>query len=119
MEEKESRIVKKGEVFWAELGENEGHVQSGRRPVLIIGNNTANRFSGVVTVLPISGRIEKLNAIPTHVKLNSALRGESIVLPEQIRTISKEQLVSSCIYRLTDDEQQTVDQALLKQLGLS
>lgn len=115
----ENRIVKKGEVFWADLGECEGHVQSGRRPVLVLGNDTANRFSGVVTVLPISARIEKLHAIPTHVKLNSVLKTDSIVLPEQIRTISKEQLVSGCIYRLTDVEQDTVDQALLKQLGLS
>ena len=115
----ESRVVKKGEVFWADLGENEGHVQSGRRPVLVLGNDTANRFSGVVTILPISGRVEKLNSIPTHIKLNSALRCECIVLPEQIRTIAKEQLVSGCIYRLTDDEQSKVDQALIKQLGLS
>lgn len=97
----QTKTVKKGEVFWADLGENEGHVQSGRRPVLVLGNDTANRFSGVVTVLPISARIEKLHAIPTHVKLNSVLKTDSIVLPEQIRTISKEQLVSGCIYRLT------------------
>ena len=115
----ECKIVKKGEVFWADLGQTEGHVQSGRRPVLVIGNDMANRFSSVVTVLPMSARIEKLHAISTHIKLNSALRCESIVLPEQIRTISKEQLVSGCIYRLTDDEKESVDQALLKQLGLS
>lgn len=113
------KIVKKGEVFWADLGECEGHVQSGNRPVLVLGNAAANRFSSVVTILPISTKVEKLHAIPTHVLLKSALSRDSIVLTEQIRTIPKEHLLGGCIYRLTSNEQSAVDKALLKQLGIA
>lgn len=107
----------KGDIFWAELPESGRHIQTGRRPVLIVGNEKANRYSDIVTVIPITGRVEKADVIPTHVCLNTAFRCGSVLLPEQIRTISKDQLLGSCIYRLTEDEQKTVDRALSEQLG--
>lgn len=113
-----SERVNKGDIFWAELTEAGRHIQSGRRPVLIVGSEKSNRFSDIVTIIPISGRIEKADAIPTHVRLNTALRRESILLPEQIRTISKDQLLGKCVYKLTDDEQEKVNLAISQQLGI-
>ena len=113
----ENKTVKKGDIFWADLQETGRHIQAGRRPVLILGSEKATRFSDIVTIIPISGRVEKEDAIPTHVRLNTALRCESILLPEQIRTISKDQLLGKCIYRLNDIEQKQVEHALKHQLG--
>lgn len=111
--------IKKGEVYWADLEEFGEYVQFGRRPVLILGNDTSNKYSGTVTVIPITARSEKEHAIPTHVAINTGLKTRSIILPEQIRTIPKSKLIGSCIYNITDDEQEKVENALKTQLGIS
>jgi len=75
---------KRGEVYFAELGEEGiGSEQNGTRPVLIIQNNVGNKFSPTVIVVCITSKIFK-NQIPTHVRWE-----ESLILCEQIKTIDK------------------------------
>lgn len=46
---------RKGDIFWAELGENaEGRLQAGARSVLIVSNDKANEHSPVITIIPIT-----------------------------------------------------------------
>lgn len=111
--------ISKFKIFWAELGESGKHIQSGMRPVLVLGNDKANRFSDVVTVLPISSKIEKAETIPTHIVLESGLKKESVILPEQIRTIPKSWLKGGCVYMLNKYEEDVVKNAVIKQLGFA
>lgn len=87
------RIIKRGEIYYAELNPVIGSEQGGTRPVLIISNNTGNRYSPTVIIAAITSRQTK-NKMPTHYDLNgvSGLPADSIVLLEQIRTIDKKRL---------------------------
>ena len=111
--------VQKFKIFWANLTEAGKHIQTGIRPVLVLGNNKANRFSDVVTVLPISSNIDKADSIPTHILLPDALKKVSVVLPEQIRTVPKSCIMGDCVYTLNKSEETLVKNAVMHQLGFA
>lgn len=106
-----------GDIIWADLPQSGNFVQSGKRPCIILGNSAACAFSPVVTVVPVSSNISKANKIPTHVLL-TGLKKMSVALTEQVRTISKDCLLGSPIYHLSDTEKDEVQKALVKQFGL-
>ena len=86
--------VKRGEIYSADFGSEQGGV----RPVLILQNNTGNKYSPTTIVAAITGRKSKA-ALPTHVAITtSGLKTESTVLLEQIRTIDNGRL---WVYSLT------------------
>lgn len=85
--------VKRGRIYLANLGNQFGSVQSGKRPVVVISNPKNNKFSPVVNVLPITSK--RKNNIPVHVNIGMecGLKKESTVLTEQVITIDKRQLI--------------------------
>lgn len=86
--------IKRGEIYSADFGSEQG----GIRPVLILQNNTGNKYSPTTIVAAITGRKSKA-ALPTHVAITtSGLKTESTVLLEQIRTIDNGRL---WVYSLT------------------
>ena len=84
--------MKRGDIFSLYLHTNSGSVQSGRRPVIIISNNTGNRFSKTIIVCSITSADKK--SLPTHLDIstNGGLKKPSIVLCEQILTVNKSDL---------------------------
>ena len=83
--------IKRGEIYYADLNPVIGSEQGGVRPVLILQNDTGNRFSPTVIVAAITGRQKK--EMPTHVTVTiPELPQDSIVLLEQIRTIDKQRI---------------------------
>ena len=86
-----------GDIFFAEL-QGDGHIQNGRRPVVIVQNNIGNKYSPTVEVLPISSQIEKakMKHLPTQVFIcadrRNGLTKDSVVLGEQPTTINRTQL---------------------------
>lgn len=108
---------KRGEVWWAVLGQGEGSEQMGERPVLIIQNDVGNHYSPTVIVASITDI--KKRYMPTHVSLRGTdgLKKASAVLLEQLRTIDKSRLIN----RLGSVGQETmkeVDKAIEISLGL-
>jgi len=92
--------VKRGEIYDADLPEDEiGSVQAGRRPVLITQSNWLNKNSPTVIVAMVTTKI-KNPGMKTHVviPMRKGLRQDSMVMTEQRKTISKEQLLD---YRCT------------------
>jgi len=91
----ETFSIWRGDVYYADLGENKGSVQSGVRPVVIIQNNTGNHEGPTLIVVPVSSQIKKL-WLPVHVWLSKqdGLPEDSMALCEQIQTIDKSQLMS-------------------------
>lgn len=110
----------RGDLFYADMGIVEGSEQGGVRPVVIIQNNTGNRFSTTVVVASITSKINKAN-LPTHVKLDKQecnnLDTYSMVMLEQIRTLSKTRLKEK-IGRLSKEEMDRVDEAIKVSLAL-
>ena len=87
-------IVKRGDMFYADLSPVIGSEQGGIRPVLIIQNDTGNKYSPTVIAAAITSQTGK-NKLPTHIELGSkscGLKEDSVVLAEQIRTIDKSRL---------------------------
>lgn len=84
---------RKGDIFWAELeGEAGSSMQTGRRPVLVISNDRANQHSPIIPIIPITSKMGKAK-LPTHVLIEKCgLSKPSIVLAEQITSISKNKL---------------------------
>lgn len=88
-------LVKRGEIWYADLGLTVGSEQGGIRPVLIIQNDIGNRYSPTVIVAAITSKYK--NKLPTHVTISpndSGLSKESTIMMEQIRTLDKSRLKS-------------------------
>lgn len=87
-------VVKRGDMYYADLSPVIGSEQGGIRPVLIIQNDTGNRYSPTVIAAAITSQTGK-NKLPTHIAIGSnenGLKADSVVLAEQIRTIDKSRL---------------------------
>lgn len=112
-------IVKRGDVFFADLSPVVGSEQGGTRPVLIIQNDIGNRFSPTVIIAAITAQIQKAK-LPTHVEIKANKYGferDSVILLEQLRTIDKSRLTDR-ITQLDSDLMEKVDIALGISLGL-
>ena len=87
-------VIKRGDMFYADLSPVVGSEQGGIRPVIIIQNDIGNKHSPTVIAAAITSQMGK-NKLPTHIEIgtqNSGLKSDSIVLTEQIRTIDKSRL---------------------------
>ena len=87
-------IIRRGDMFYADLSPVVGSEQGGIRPVLIIQNDTGNKYSPTVIAAAITSQTGKAK-LPTHIEIgsqNNGLKSDSIVLAEQIRTIDKSRL---------------------------
>ncbi len=112
-------VVKRGDVYYADLSPVVGSEQGGTRPVLIIQNDIGNRFSPTVIVAAITAQIQKAK-LPTHVEIDAKKYGferDSVILLEQIRTIDKQRLTDK-ITHLDDHMMKKVDNALQISTGL-
>ena len=112
-------IVKRGDVFFADLSPVVGSEQGGTRPVLIIQNDIGNRFSPTVIIAAITAQIQKAK-LPTHVEIDAKKYGferDSVILLEQLRTIDKSRLTDR-ITQLDEALMEKVDIALAISLGL-
>lgn len=107
---------KRGEIYEADLGVGDGSEQAGIRPVLIIQNNVGNHYSPTVICVPLTSKSKK--DMPTHYTVKKDnyffLTYDSIVLCEQIKTISKKRL-SHKIGTLSKEDMQGID----RRLGIS
>lgn len=114
-----SMLVKRGDIFYADLSPVIGSEQGGVRPVLIVQNDVGNRYSPTVICAAITSQINKAK-LPTHIEIDCkqcTLVKDSVVLLEQVRTIDKKRLREK-ICRLDNDIMQKVDKALIISFGL-
>ncbi len=112
-------VVKRGDIFYADLSPVVGSEQGGIRPVIIIQNDVGNKYSPTVIVAAITSQINKAK-LPTHVEISSEAYGlnkDSVVLLEQIRTLDKRRLKEK-IGHMTDIDMKKVDDSLLISIGL-
>ena len=91
-------VIRRGDIFYADLRPVVGSEQGGVRPVLIIQNDVGNRHSPTVICAAITSQMNKAK-LPTHVELDSqkyALVKDSVVLLEQLRTITQPKIDKVC-----------------------
>lgn len=112
-------MIKRGDIYYADLRPVVGSEQGGVRPVLIIQNDAGNRHSPTVICAAITSRMNKAK-LPTHVELSSAecdISRDSVILLEQIRTIDKQRLKER-VCHLDGQVLERVDRALKISLEL-
>jgi mRNA interferase MazF len=112
-------VIKRGDIFYADLSPVIGSEQGGVRPVLIVQNDIGNKYSPTVIASAITSQINKAK-LPTHIELSAkdyGLPKDSVVLLEQIRTIDKKRLREK-IGHLDDELMEKVNEALTVSFGL-
>lgn len=118
--ERNVMVVRRGDIFYAQLNPVVGSEQGGTRPVLIIQNDIGNQFSPTTIVAAITSQINKAK-LPTHVEISAAKSGldrDSVILLEQIRTIDKSRLIQKVSY-LDAETMLKVNRAIEISLGLT
>ena len=113
-------VIKRGDIFYADLRPVIGSEQGGIRPVLIIQNDTGNKHSPTVICAAITSKMNKAK-LPTHVELDSnryEMVKDSVVLLEQLRTIDKRRLKDK-VCHLDNEILDKVDKALRISLELN
>ena len=111
-------VVKRGDIYYADLSPVVGSEQGGVRPVLIIQNDVGNKYSPTVIATAITSQINKAK-MPTHIEIDAGgfgLSKDSVVLAEQIRTLDKTRLKNK-IGTLSEKTLKKVDRALLVSVG--
>ena len=112
--------VKRGDIYYADLSPVVGSEQGGVRPVLIIQNDTGNRYSPTVIAAAITSQTGKAR-LPTHIDLpvdqSCGLSRDSVVLLEQVRTIDRARL-KEYIGRAGRATMRDVDHAIAVSFGL-
>lgn len=87
-----NRILQ-GEIWLADLGERDGNIQSGKRPVIVLQNDVGNKYSPTTIVVPLTSQIKNLLPVHCDVGVECGLKKTSTSLMEQITTINQSQLI--------------------------
>ena len=106
-------LIKRGDIFYADLSPVIGSEQGGVRPILVVQNDVGNKYSPTVIAAAITSRINKAH-LPTHIEIDSkefGLTKESVILLEQIRTIDKRRLLDH-VCHLDKEIMRKIDEAL-------
>jgi len=112
-------MVKRGDIFYADLSPVIGSEQGGIRPVLIVQNDVGNKYSPTVIIAAITSQINKAK-MPTHIELSNneyGLSKDSVILAEQVRTIDKKRLKEK-IGHLDEALMTQIDTALKISFGI-
>ena len=111
-------MIKRGELYYADLSPVVGSEQGGVRPVLIVQNDVGNKYSPTIIAAAVTSQRTKAK-LPTHIELTAkeyGLTKDSVVLLEQIRTIDKRRLKER-IGQLPSPIMKKVNNAILISFG--
>ncbi len=110
-------MIKRGEIYFADLSPVVGSEQGGVRPVLVIQNDIGNKYSPTIIAAAITSQLTKAK-LPTHIELDKVdgLPKNSVVLLEQIRTLDKRRLKEK-ICDISPIKMAEINNALLVSLG--
>ena len=93
-------MIKRGDIFYADLSPVIGSEQGGVRPVVVVQNDIGNKYSPTIIIAAITSQLNKAK-LPTHVNVKAKdvpLPKNSVILLEQLRTIDKKRLRCNCSY---------------------
>ena len=112
-------MVRRGDIYYADLSPVVGSEQGGIRPVLVIQNNIGNRHSPTIICAAITSKMNKAK-LPTHIEISTRdynIVKNSVILLEQIRTIDKQRL-KEYVCHIDSAIKKKVDEAICVSLNL-
>ena len=93
--------------------EGEGSVQVKERPYVVLSNPIGTKYATIITVMPLTSKIKKTN-MPVHGCLEAngenGLQLYSMVMGEQIITISKTEVIEKLGTITSKEDRRMVDQ---------
>lgn len=111
------REIHRGEIFYMTFKEQVGSEQQGGRPVIVVSNETCNKFSQIATVVPLTTKDKK--PLPTHVELNvEGLPVYGTILCEQVQSVSHYRF-GSYVGEVDDHIMRKIEKALCVQLDIT
>lgn len=115
--------VKRWELYWADLDPSVGSEQGGeRRPVLVVSNDGFNRAYELVTIVSLTKLEGKQRKVyPFEVLLPPQVVGTgygSIVMPQQVRTISKKRLLERIGVLADESKQEEIENRLMEHFDI-
>ena len=113
-------IIRRGDIYYADLSPVIGSEQGGLRPVLIIQNDIGNKYSPTVIAAAITSKLSKTH-LPTHIDIYAkevGLTKDSVILLEQVRTLDKKRLKEK-MGHLDDSMMNEVNAAIAVSFGLT
>lgn len=78
------RKIKQGSIIYLDFDPTLGHEQNGRRPALVVSNETYNSVCNLRFVCPISNTINKH---PLHVDLDKRTKTTGTIKCEQLKAV--------------------------------
>lgn len=110
--------MKRGEIWWADLGPYRPREQTGRRPVVIWQSDTLTRALQSVLVVPLTTNLERARLAGTAVieATEAGPTEPSVALAFQMRAVPKSRLRDR-IRTLTDAEMAELELATDEALG--
>ena len=116
-------MCRRGDIYYVDFGKSiNTRKQSGIRPAVIVSNNKANEHSPVITVVPMTSKIQKKRFLPTHVYIpvtaGCGLNCGSIALAEQVEAIDKDDLLDKKGYITSDVIMEKITRAIQIQIGV-
>lgn len=112
-------LIKRGDIYYADLSPVIGSEQGGVRPVLVVQNDVGNKYSPTVIAAAVTSQINKAK-MPTHIEIKAdeyGLAKDSVILLEQVRTIDKKRLKDK-IGKLDENLMDRFNEALSISFGL-
>jgi mRNA interferase MazF len=113
---------RRGEIWLADLGAERGHEQTGQRPVLVVSDDAFNAgLAGLVMTVPLTSKVGKSKKIPAHIRVDppeGGLKTSSLILCDQLRTVSKDRLGKAPWGTVSAATLAEVEKALRVLLGL-
>lgn len=93
--------VRQGDIVWIDLDPQSGHEQRGRRPALVVSNNTFNSFTRVAAmVCPITNTDR---GIPIQIKLDERTKTSGVIMCDQAKILDVQQRNAEFIESVPED----------------
>ena len=110
----------RGDIYYANMEPHVGSEQGGERPVVVLQNDTGNKYSLTLIIATLTSRVDKKRHLPTHVLLdhNPGLKVPSIVQLEQIFTLDKQRM-QRFVGQASSEEIDRIEAALKISLGMN
>lgn len=114
--------IRRGDILYVDLGvQYQGSIQGSMRPVVVVSNNMANKHSTVITVVPLSTKINKKRNLPTHVFVSAykseGLEQHSIALCEQVTALDYSRIIEN-MGKVDKDTLARITEAVQVQVGV-
>lgn len=77
-------IPHQGDIVFIDFNPQAGHEQAGRRPALVVSNDSYNKYTNMAIVCPITNTD---NAFPLHIRLDDRTATTGVILCEQVKAL--------------------------------